>query len=137
MSANTNPIFGLTPNVGFSGVVTTANTNYDGTGTVSTIYTAGANGGIVNTIYAMAQGTNIASMARFFINNGATQATATNNVHLIDLTLPASTASATAAQTQLSIALGGIQLPAGYKIMCCIGTTVAAGWEFSCAGIDY
>lgn len=137
MAANTNPIFGLTPNVGFSAPILTANTNYDGTGTVSTIYTAGANGGIVNTIYAMAQGTNIASMARFFINNGATQATATNNVHLIDLTLPASTASATAAQTQLSISLGGIQLPAGYKIICCIGTTVASGWEFSCAGIDY
>jgi hypothetical protein len=135
MVANTSPIYVDTPNIGI-GTITTANTAMDGTGTVVTIFTAGADGAFVDSVVVRGLGTNIATVLRLFLNNGGTNATATNNALLADTTLPATTASNVQALAPVDIALG-VRLPAGWKINATIGTTVAAGYALSGHGGDF
>lgn len=149
MPANTAPIFPLTPNVGvMNAVLTTAMTNtkaFDGTDTAGTalrlVYTSGANGSRIDTVTVRltsangltASGTSNATLVRFWINNGSTNTTATNNQLLPwDVAIPATTVTALDTSTlpsynalQFSPMSGGISLPAGYTIYA--GTTVAAG----------
>jgi hypothetical protein len=136
MAANINPIFPLTPNVAWSTVITTANNVYDGTGTVLTAYTAGANGSFVERIRFRALGTNVATVARVFINNGSTNTTAANNVLWDEISLPATTSSATTALPTFELPLG-FMLPNGYKLNIVLGTTVSAGYNCTVIGGDY
>jgi hypothetical protein len=136
MSANTAPIFPLTPVITTGQVVLTANTAKDGSGTMATLYTAGANGGFVQKVVCQPSGTNTASVARVFINNGLTNATPANNTLIKDATLPATTNSEVAGIGNTEIGLN-IAIPPGYKINVAIGTTVAAGIAFSCVAGDY
>lgn len=137
MAANTSPIFPLTPNIAW-GVIDTANTAKDGTGTVVTIYTAGANGGRVDRLRYKAKGTNVATVLRVFINNGSTNATAANNTMYHEETIAATTLSEVAALVNGEISIpDGLVLPAGYKINLTIGTTIAAGLHVSAHGGDY
>lgn len=91
------------------------------------LHTAGTNGSFIRGIRFTAEGTNTASVARIYANNGSTNATATNNVFLGQMSLPATTLINTAATSEpyypLNIALG-----AGFRIYVGLGTTVAAGW---------
>ena len=135
MPANTSPIFPLTPKISW-GTVTTANTAKDGTGTVVTVFTAGENGARVDYLKIRALGTNIATVARVFVNNGSTNATAANNTLIIDQTIAATTNSETAQLTDNIIQLD-LSLPAGYKINVTIGTSVAAGLQVTAVGGDY
>ncbi len=132
---NTTPIYSGTPNVSW-GTVTTANTAKDGTGTVVTVYTAGADGGRCDYVRVRALGTNTATVLRVFINNGSTNATASNNVLVGEVTLPATTASATAALVEVGYTFNQA-LQAGYKINMTIGTAVAAGWIASAEAGSY
>jgi len=135
--ANNNPIFTGTPISAFGTAVTAANTAMDGTGTVTTIFTADAtNGGFCGLIKLKPLGTNVASVARFFINNGSTNATASNNALIAEVTLPATTSSATSALVELGYALMQA-LQAGYKINMTLGTAVAAGWIASVEAGSY
>lgn len=128
MPTNIDPIVTGTPVFPFGANVTAANTAADGTGTVVTIFTADAtNGGFCGMIKLKPLGTNVASVARFFINNGSTNATATNNALIGELSLPATTVSQTAALIELGYPVMQA-LQAGYKINMTIGTAVAAGW---------
>lgn len=137
MATNIDPIFTGTPAFGIGEAVTAANTAMDGTGTVATIFTADAtNGGYVGLIKLKPLGTNVASVARFFVNNGSTNATAANNVLVGEVTLPATTASAVGALIELGYLLA-VALPAGYKVNMTIGTAVAAGWIASVEGGSY
>jgi hypothetical protein len=135
MAANIDPIFPLTPKVAF-GTLQTANTAKDGTGTVVLICTAGANGAFVEDIRAQATGTNTASVLRIFLNNGATNTTATNNTLWYEVSLPATTLSEVAGQTVTLITLNRA-IPATYRLYATIGTTVAATWAVTCASGDY
>jgi hypothetical protein len=135
--ANNNPIFTGTAVSPFGTVITAANTAMDGTGTVTTIFTADAtNGGYVGLIKVKPLGTNVASVARFFLNNGSTNATASNNVLIGELTLPAVTASATSAMMELAYPVMQA-LQAGYKINMTLGTAVAVGWIASVEAGSY
>lgn len=136
MPANFSPIFPLTPQIAFA-TITAANTATDGTGTVNTIFTAGANGGRVDYIRCRALGTNVATVLRVFINNGSTNATATNNSLFEELTLPITTASNTGETGQDSDIPLNLSLPTGYKINVVLGTAVAAGWKVTAVGGDY
>lgn len=137
MPTNTTPIFTGTPVSPFGAAVTAANTAMDGTGTVTTIFTANAtNGGFVGMIKLKPLGTNVASVARFFINNGSTNATATNNALIGEVTLPATTSSNTAALIELGYPVMQAY-QAGYKINMTLGTAVAAGWIASVEAGDY
>lgn len=135
MAANTTPIFPITPKVSW-GTLTTANNVYDGTGTVATLFTAGTNGGKVDYIKARAKGTNVATVVRFFINNGSDQTVATNNSLFMERALAATSASATTETADWVIPCN-VTLPAGYKITAVLGTTVASGWQFTSVGGDY
>ena len=144
MPANTTPIFPLTPKCSW-GKVLTANTAKDGTGTVVTVFTAGANGSRIDQIKVRALGTNVATVIRFFINNGSDPTTATNNTLIHEKTIAATTLSETSelADTDVLIAKGDSYvvpipyLPAGCKINVTIGTTVAAGLQVTVHGGDY
>lgn len=144
MTANTVPIYSKAGQIGLGGVLTTANTAKDGTGTVLTIFTADAtNGGRVERVRAKALGTNVATVLRIFINNGGSTSTASNNVYYADVTLSASTLTETASITQIElpnstdITAFPLVLPPGYKLTATIGTTVAAGWAITVVGGTY
>jgi len=145
MPANTTPIFPLTPKVSW-GSVATANTAKDGTGTVVTICTAGANGSRIDQIKVRAIGTNTATVLRLFVNNGSTNATATNNSLIHETTIASTTLSEvdaladndiTIAKNTGEVAVPIPYLPAAYKINITIGTTVAAGLQVTCHYADY
>lgn len=144
MPANVNPIFPISPKCSW-GKLTAANTAKDGTGTVVELFTAGANGARIDQIKVRALGTNIATVLRLFVNNGLTQATATNNSLIHEVTIAATTLTETAAlvDNDITITKGSdvvppIQtLPPGYKILATIGTAVAAGLQVTVSGGDY
>jgi hypothetical protein len=135
MPANTVPVFPLTPNIAW-GSLATANTAKDGTGTVATVFTAGANGARVDYLKVRALGTNTATVLRVFVNNGADPTNAANNGLILEQTIAATTLSETAALADNLVSLD-LSLPAGYKINCTIGTTVAAGLRVTGVGGDY
>lgn len=136
MAANTNPIYCKQGHIEW-GTITTANTAKNGTGTVVTVFTSSAtDGSRIEKIRFRALGTNVATVARIFINNGSTNATATNNVLYEEITLPATTLSEVAQLLNQEINLG-IVLPVGYKINVTIGTTVAAGYAITTIAGDY
>lgn len=138
MAANTNPIYTLLGQINWGATaIATANTAKDGTGTVLTVFTADAtNGGYVNRIRFRAAGTNIATVARIFINNGSTNATPANNILFDEITLAATTLSETSAIANYELPLN-FALPPGYVINVTIGTTVAAGYFVSVIGGKY
>jgi hypothetical protein len=137
MAANTAPIFSIAGDVEWgTTAITTANTAKDGTGTVLTVFTANVDGGFVQRIRFRAAGTNIATVARVFINNGSTNATAANNILYDEITLAATTLSEVAALPVYELPLN-FALPAGYKLNVTIGTTIAAGYFVSVIGGKY
>jgi hypothetical protein len=138
MPANTLQLFTGVPSIQWGTTLTTANTAKDGTGTVVLCFTAHATyGSRVDRIRFKAIGTNTASVARVFINNGSDPTTATNNAFYADVSLPATTLSEVAGiapaelpnnATIVDATSFPIALPPGYRIYVTIGTTVAAGW---------
>lgn len=148
MAANTSPIFLLTPRIvwlqtdgngGAAGPLKTANNTYDGTGTVLTIFTAGANGSALTHVTMKAAGTNVLSLARFFVNNGSTSATLGNNSLIGEMILNATTASATAESPYYIWAPpnGILLMPASYTVNVVLATTVAAGYVVTAYGGDF
>jgi hypothetical protein len=114
---------------GMNALVTAAANDYTGAGANnSLIFTADAtNGSFVQRIRFKAGGTNVASVARIFLNNGSALTTATNNVFFGEVSLPATTAIATAATVEIDYPLN-FALPPGFRIAFGLGTAVAAGW---------
>ena len=95
---------------------------------VSLVFTADAtNGGYIQRLRFKAGGTNTASVARIYINNGATPGTATNNVFYGEVSLPATTATATAATVEIDYPMGFAINP-GFRVYFGLATAVAAGW---------
>jgi hypothetical protein len=145
MAVTATPVFTQTLNVGANNaIVSTAMTNtkaFDGTETAGTplalAFTAGANGSRIDQIMcrlsstngATASGTSSATVVRFWINNGSANTTATNNIFLGEVAIPATavTALGTSALTTypLTLPTNGLNIPATYKIYG--GLTVAAG----------
>ena len=141
MPANTAPIFSAKGSIQWNpAILTAANTAKDGTGTVATVFTGNAignnAGNFVQKLVARALGSNVATVLRVFINNGATNATALNNSLLAEITLPATTLSEIAAQTDYVLPLN-FAIPAGFKVNCTIGTAVAAGYALTIIGGEY
>lgn len=144
MPANTIPIFPISPKVSW-GKVTAANIAKDGTGVVVTLITAGANGMKLDAIHVRALGTNVATVLRLFINNGADPTAATNNTLIHEKTIVATTLSEVAEllDNDITVVLGAeticpiLYLPAGFKINMTIGTAVAAGLQVTAFGGDY
>ena len=138
MPGNTNPIFSRVGDIQWVNLVATANTTTDLTsGTTYLAFTADStNGGYVQKIRFRALGTNVATVARIWINNGSTTATASNNTLFDEISLAATTVSQTSALAIYEIPLN-IALPAGYTIYITLGTTVAAGYGVQVIGGKY
>lgn len=142
MPANTTPIFTKIGDVQWISGITTANTTTDlTTGTSYLAFTADAtNGGYVQKVrFRAVTGTgnnNVATVARVWINNGATTGTAANNILFDEISLAATTGSATSALAVYELPLN-VALPAGYKIYITLGTTVAAGYYATVVGGKY
>jgi len=128
MPGNTQPVFSKAGAIGLhsSALGTSVVSDYDGTGANNQIiFTADAtNGGFVQRLRFKAKGTNAVSVARIYINNGSTNGTASNNSFYGELSLPATTASTTAATVDIDYPLN-FALPAGYRIV--VGISAAAG----------
>lgn len=141
MPMNTSPVFTLTPNNSWGTIIAAdANTAYDGTGTVTTIWTAGSEGGIVNNIRIKSMtgtATSAAGVFRLWINNGSTNATATNNTLILEMLLNSVTASATANTLNFSIPINE-QMQAGHKLICTVSTMAAnTVWAVTALGANY
>lgn len=134
---NTFPIYTASGDTQWSVSATTANTTKDlSSGTIFTAFTASATGGYVQRIRFKPLGTNVATVARVWINNGLTNTTAANNTYWDDISLPATTVSETSALPTFELPLN-IALPANYKILVTLGTAVAAGYTITTIGGKY
>lgn len=137
MAANTDPIYSRVADDQWAPTITAANTAKDGTGTVSVVFLADAtNGGYVGSVAMLPIGSNVASVARLFENNGGTNATAGNNTLIAEQTLNATTLSEVAQLQSVSFPIGRA-LPPGYRLLVTLGTAVAAGWTPSTFGGKY
>lgn len=140
MASNFNPIFTRVADVQWISYIVTANTTADLTaGTSYLLFTADAtNGGYVQKarFRSTPAGNTTATVLRLWINNGSTTGTATNNILYDEITLPAVTASGTAAQPSYEIPLN-IALPPGYKLYATIHTGSANGWAATVIGGKY
>lgn len=110
--------------------ITAAANDYTGAGANNVVcYTADAtNGSRVERLRFKAAGTNVATVARIFINNGAAATTATNNSYYGELALPATAALATGMTGPDFDYRMDLVLPPGYRIVVGLGTLVAGGW---------
>jgi len=145
MAVTATPVFTQTPNVGaLNAILSTAMTNtkaFDGTQATGTamvlVFTAGADGSRIDQVMCRlsstnagtASGTSSATVVRFWINNGSANTTATNNIFLGEVAVPATSVTALGT-TQLTtypltLPLNGLNIPASYQIYA--GTTVAVG----------
>lgn len=134
MAANTTPIYTGTPDVsnnngtGAGATLTTLVGDYTGVSANYVLeHTAGTNGSYIRRLRMKAIGTNIATVARIFLNNGSTNGTASNNVFFGEIALPATTATNTSGTPDIDYPME-IALPAGWRVYVGLGTTVAAGW---------
>lgn len=140
MAANTSAIFVLSGDVQWIGAITTANNTKDLTsGTSYLLYTAPTDGGLVQGIKFKADPANntAATVFRIWINNGSTTGTAANSTFFDEVSMPATTASATAALTGLWYAFpgNGLLLPATYRIYLTIGTAPGGSGQFSATAV--
>jgi hypothetical protein len=141
MPANSQPIFTRLADIQWTvSAMTVANTTTDLTsGTIYLAFSADStNGGYVQRIRFRTLGSNSnATVARVWVNNGLTTATAANNVLFDEITLPTTTVSQVAAQANYELPLN-FALPAGYGIYITLGTApTSAGWEATVIGGKY
>lgn len=137
-SLNTQPIYTASADTQWVGSVLTANTTKDLTsGTAYMAFHASTtNGGYVQRMRFRALGTNVATVARVFINNGGVTGTTENNTLWDEISLPAVTLSETAALPTYELPLN-FALPPGYKLFVTVGTAVAAGYDVTVIGGKY
>ena len=108
--------------------ITAANTAMDGTGTVGVVLKSQEEPVYVEQIVFRAAGSNIANVARLWLNNGDPHETATNNVPLTEKALAATTASADS-ETGEEKVIVKTWIPAGWRILITLGSAAAAGWH--------
>jgi hypothetical protein len=144
MAANTSPIFSIKGDCSnddgttLPTAVTTATGDYTGaSANHQLIYTADSvDGGWIDKLRFKALGTNVATVARIYINNGSANTTAGNNTFFGEISLPATTASNTIATADIDYPMG-FALKAGFRIYVGVATTVAAGWRVTGIGGQY
>lgn len=137
--ANNNPIFTRIGDVQWANDISAGNTGDNiVVGTSYHVFTAdGTAGGYVQRIRFRPLGTNVATVARVWINNGNSPTGATaNNVLWDEVSLAASTISTTSALANTELPLN-FALPPAYKLYVTLGTGVAGGYDVSVIGGKY
>lgn len=137
-SLNTQPIYTSSADTQWIGGATAANTTKDLTsGTAYLAFTASSTGGgYVQRIRFRPLGTNVATVARVFINNGGATGTTANNILWDEISLPATTLSETSALPTYELPLN-FALPPSYRVFVTIATVVAAGYAITVIGGKY
>lgn len=138
MAANTAPIYTRTADIQWITAITAANTTLDITsGTSYLVFTADATeGGFVREVRIKASPANntAATVARIWLNNGSTTGTAANSALITEVTIPATTASNSAALPDIIVSLN-MALPAGYRIYLTLGTAPGGSGQFTATAI--
>lgn len=137
MAVNNNPIFTGTPQIEGAESIVTANNTIDLTsGTSYLVFTAGANGSWVShaRIKANPSANTAASVMRFWLNNGDGTAASNDSYFIGEISLPATTASATTALADWVYPLN-MALPPSWRIYVTIGTAPGGSGEFTCTVI--
>jgi len=138
MAGNTAPIYTRVGDIQWVVNCTAANNTIDiTTGTSYLAFTADAtNGGYVRELRCKANPSQntAATVMRIWVNNGATTGTDTNSTMIGELGIPATTTSATQAQSDFTYPLG-IALPPGYRIYVTFGTAPGGSGEFMVTAI--
>jgi hypothetical protein len=136
--ANNNPIFTKVGDVQWANAVSVGNAGSNiTTGTSYHVFASdGTAGGYVQRIRFRPIGTNVATVARVWINNGGTTGTTANNVLWDEVSLAASTASATSALANTELPLN-FAMPPSYKLYVTLGTGVASGYDVTVIGGKY
>lgn len=134
MAANTDPIYSRAPDIqAIACIATTQNVDSTGGGTLQPFYQADTtNGGFVQRVRVQPIATTAAATTgtsiRIFLSNitGTWTGNSSSNTWCIaEMTLPGTTLSATAGQASYDIPLN-IAIPAGWRLVCSFGTTLAA-----------
>jgi hypothetical protein len=142
MALNTTPIYSGVGDTQWAPIaLAAANPAYDLSGSSATntvtAFSASVSGGFVQRIRFKASGsTTNTTVARIFIGNALNPSTGSNVVLFDEITLAAVTATNTAATTVYEVPMN-IALPAGYRILTALGTTVTGGWYVSAIGGSY
>jgi hypothetical protein len=138
MAANNDPIYSRAADVQWIGAILAANNTKDLTsGTSYLVFTADAtNGGFVREVRIKADPANntAATVVRLWLNNGSTTNTASNSSFFTEISIGATTASASLANADFVIPIN-FALPAGYKIYLTIGTAPGGSGQFSATAI--
>jgi len=139
MALNTNPIYSGTGDIQWgTTALVAANTTYEATGSnVLTVFSSSVSGSFVQRVRFKASGSTVATVARLFINNGASPITSSNNILFDEITLPATTSGSTAATAVFELPFN-VALPAAYRILATTATAqVNGGWYVSAVGGSY
>ena len=118
------------------GAITAANTAKDGTGVVNWIYGPEPQDTYVDRIVFRALGSNVATVARVFVNRGGGNSDEGNNILFAEKALAATTLDEAAAFADNEIALD-LWLPAGYQLFVVLGTAVAVGYHVTAVAGKY
>lgn len=138
MTANVKPIYTRTADVQWITAMVTANNTIDLTsGTSYLVFTADATeGGFVREVRikpSPSQNT-ATTVARLWINNGSTTATAANSILFTEQGIPSTTTSATQPQSDFVIPVN-LALPPGYKLYITLGTAPGGSGQFGAVAI--
>lgn len=139
MAANIQPIYSRLADVQWATeIVQSANTTTTLTsGTIYPVFTADTtNGGYVQRIRFRPLGSNAATVARVWINNGGDTTVASNNSLWDEIAIALTTVSQTAAQATYELPLN-FPLPASYRLYVTLGTVVLAGFDVTVIGGKY
>jgi hypothetical protein len=139
MAANIQPIYSKIADIQWStDTVQSANTTTNLTsGTIYPIFTADTtNGGYVQRVRFRPLGSNAATVARVWINNGSDTTVAANNAMWDEIAIALTTVSQTAAQATYELPLN-FPLPASYRLYVTLGTATAAGFDVTVIGGKY
>jgi hypothetical protein len=138
MAQNTAPIFTKTPNIGIGSIAFSNSLSpFEMTsGLSASIFTAGASGSYVSKIRVKPSGSTVATVLRFFINNGGATTVSTNNSLYAEISIPAITVSTTLAQNDFEVPMN-IAIPGSYSIYGISAAYSTGGFEITTIGGDY
>lgn len=142
MAVNNLPIYTRRGDVQWTSNMTAVNATTDLTsGTIYLAFSADTTeGGYVQRIRFKPNNNtgvnNVATVARVWLNNGSTTATAANNTFIDEISLPATTGSANAALPVYELPLN-FAMPPAYSIYVTLGTGVAGGYRATVIGGKY
>jgi len=136
--ANNQPIFSRIGDIQWANTVSVGNTATNiNVGTSYLVFTAdNTSGGYVQRIRFRPLGSNIATVARVWINNAGATGTTANNVLFDEVSLAATTAAQTSALANTELPLN-FALPLSYRLYVTLGTGVTAGYDVSVIGGKY